>query len=385
MNIKKLINVCAVTALAFTSAAAYEATAKVSMEGSIVKESKAKNADASYEVFALDAIKDHSKNGLEIDVDAGLAGAHFELFFELEGGSKAEDGWNASAQNTYIWFKPVDMLNVRLGYVGNDSFFVERVDEEKVANPFAISARGSAVPYYITNADVDEMGFSLAVSPIENLTLSAAIAPGIGSSGITKKGSEDTLYAPWGVTAGYNLDSFRFEASYRDNGKDSWKVIRLGAGYESENLYAFIQPVFGIDYITSKDKYEMNGTGIDLYAEYTIEAFKLTAHLPVTIRTTGKDSDPNYLEFLLKGEYSLESYGLLDEVTPYLFVKNMDSTVVTLDDSLSDSLALTAQAGSTFKIGNVNLDAGFCLDIHSKNDTSERITWSIPFAASVEF
>ncbi|MCR5217701.1 porin [Treponema sp.] len=385
MKIKQIVSGAAISLLALSFATAYEATAKVTMEGSIVKESKTKGSDASYDIFALDAVEDHSKNGLEIDVDGGLAGAHFELFFELEGSSKAEDGWNASARNTYIWFKPLDELNVRLGYVGRNDFFIERVDEEKVGNPFALSSRGSAVPSYITNADTDEMGFSLAYSPLEELTISAAIAPGIGSSGITKQGSNDIEYAAWGLTASYDFSPFRFEASYRDNGKDSWKVIRFGAGYESENLYAFIQPVFGIDYIASKDKYEMNGSCIDLYCEYTIDALKLTAHLPVTIRTTGKDSDPNYLEFLVKGAYNLGSYGLADEVCPYLLVKNMDENAVTLDDNLSDSLALTLQGGTSLKIGEVNLDTGVCVDIHSKDDTSERVTWSVPFSASIEF
>ena len=386
MKIKKLLSACAVSAAVLSTAAAYEATAKVTMEGSIVKESKQKDADANYEVFALDAIEDHSKNGIEIDVDAGLAGAHLELFFELTGTSKAEDGWNVSASNTYIWFKPVDELNVRLGYVGIDNFFVERIDEEKVANPFAFADRAAdKVPFYITNADVDEMGFSLAYTPFEELTVSAAIAPGIGSSGISKQGDADTVYAPWGITARDNLDAFTFEASFRDNGKDSWKTVRIGAGYESDNLYAFIQPVFGIDYIASKDKFEMNGTAIDLYAEYTLDALKLTGHLPVTVRTTGNDTDPSYLEFLAKAEYSLGTHGLLDEVTPYVFVKSMEGTAVTLDDSLSDSLALTVQGGSAFKIGEAEIDIGVSVDVHSKNDASERITWAIPFSASIEF
>lgn len=383
---KKIISAVLASAVAVSSAAAYEATAKVTMEGSIVRQSKEKDSDSKYEVFALDAIPDHSKNGVEFDVDGGLAGAHFEFFFELDGSEKAEDGWSVSARNTHIWFKPIDELKVRIGYVGNGDFFVERVDEERVGNPFKVAARkANAVPYYITNADVDEMGFSLEVTPFEELTVSAAIAPGIDGSGITKQGDADMVYAPWGLTASYTYDAFRFEASYRDNGHNSWKVIRLGAGYESESIYAFVQPVFGIDYIVSKDKYEMNGTCIDLYGEYSLDALKLSAHLPVTIRTTGRDDDPKYLEFLLKGEYNLGTYGLLDEVTPYVFVKNMDETVVTLNDDMSDNLALTVQGGTAFKIGEAKIDVGVCVDVHSKNDTSERVTWAVPFSASIEF
>ena len=388
MKRNKLISVLAVSVLALANSAAYEAKAKVTMEGSLVKETQEKDKDAKYEVLALDAVEDRSKNKVEIDVDSGIAGAHFELYYELTGGAKAEDGWKASARNTHIWFKPVDQVKVRVGYVGQDDFFVERIDEEKVGNPFSVKARFAetpAVPLYITNADVDEMGFSLAYSPFEELTLSAAIAPGVGNSGITKDGSEEMTYTPWGLTARYTMDSLRFEASYRDNGKDNWKVIRAGAGYESETVYAFIQPIFGLDYIENKDKYETNGICLDLYGEYKMDALKFTAHLPVTLRLTGNDDDPKYLEFLAKAEYNTGAHGLLDDVTPYFLVKSMDETVVTLDDNMSDNLALTLQGGTAFKVGDAEIDLGVEVDVHSKNSDSERLTWAIPFTAKIEF
>ena len=395
MRINKLLSIFTVSAIALSGLSAFETKAKVTMEGSLARETKAKGGDAKYEVFNLDTTGDKGKNKVEIEVDSVLAGAHFELCYDYINEAntsngvthKAEDGWSAFARNTYIWFKPVDQVKLRLGYVGQDDFFVERIDEEKVGNPFSYTFRtnGNLMPYYITNADVDEMGFSLAVEPVENLMISAAIAPGVTNSGITKDGDSDLTYSAWGAAARYTMEPLKFEASFRDSGKKSWKVARLGAGYESETLYAFIQPVFGFDYITSTDKYEMNGFCVDLYGEYSIDQLKLTAHLPVTIRTTGRDDDPKYLEFLAKAEYNTGAHGLLDDVTPYILAKNMDKTVVTLDSNASDNLALTAQAGSAFKIANAELDVGVAVDVHAKNDASERITWAIPFGAKIEF
>ena len=402
MKLNKLLSVFAVSSLAMASLSAFDAKAKVTMEGSLFRETKESGEDAKYELFALDAIESHNKNKVEIDVDAGPAGAHFELFYMLQGGSKAEDGWVANARNTYIWFKPVDQVQLRLGYVGIKDFFVERIDEEKVGNPFKYKERlnyvedpDTGVPYYITNADVDEMGFGLGISPIENLTFTGAIAPGISGTndnadsprraGILKDGENGTTYAPWGLTACYAMDSLKFQLAYRDNGKQSWKVIRMGAGYETDEIYAFVQPIFGIDYITSKDKYELNGTCIDLYGEYKMDALKFTGHLPVTFRTTGKKDDPKYLEFLAKVEYNTGMHGLLDDVTPYFLARNMDHTVVTLDDSASDNFALTLQGGTAFKVADAKIDVGLRIDIHNKLGTSERVTWSVPFTAKIEF
>lgn len=393
MKLNKLLSVFAVSSLAMASLSAFDAKAKVTMEGSLFRETKESGEDAKYELFALDAVEDHSKNGVEIDVDAGPAGAHFELFYELKGGSKAEDGWTANARNTYIWFKPVDQVQLRLGYVGHKDFFVERIDDEKVGNPFSYEYRKYYldkasrneyyIPYYITNADVDEFGFGMDVFPIENLRLTGAIAPGVGNAGITK--DDGTSYAPWGLTASYAMDALKFQAAYRDNGKENWKVIRLGAGYESENVYAFVQPVFGIDYITTKSKYEMNGFCLDLYGEYKMDALKFTGHLPVTFRTTGKKDDPKYMEFLGKVEYNTGMHGLLDDVTPYFLLRNMDHTVLTLNDKAGDNFALTMQGGVAFKVADAKIDVGVRIDIHNKLDTSARTTWSIPFKAKIEF
>lgn len=387
MKAKKILSACVVFAAIAMNAAALEITGKVSMEGNIVKETQTKDGNPKVDTFNLDPIDDKSKNGIEVDFDGGLAGAHFELFYLIQGTAAAENGWSVSARKTHLWFKPVDALKIRIGYVGDDTFFCERVNNERVGNPFRNDMRGSnlsiTVPKYITNADVDEMGFSVAVTPVENLMISAAVAPGVGNAGISKNGTDSTDYTQWGLGTKYSFNNgLMLQAAYRDNGKDSWKVIRFGAGYENKTVYTFLQPVLGLEYIPSKDAYEMNGFCLDMYGEYNLSAWKFIAHLPVTIRTTGKSSDPSYMEGLVQVKYNIGYLGLLENFTPYVKVETAEAM---LFDDAADSLGLKIQPGTEFAVGKCNVDLGARVTVHTEKEDSAKATWAIPFSCSMKF
>lgn len=383
MKLKKLFTILTVSSLIFANLSAYESSAEITLEGNIFEQAKEKGSKSTFKAFALDSMEDD--NGISIDVNSGICGAHFELFYSMTGDAKAEDGWAVSAGNTHLWFKPIDQLRVKIGYVGTDYFLVERVDEERVANPFALDLRGATdgVPEYITNADVDEMGFSLAYSPFENLILSAAIAPGVTKAGIAI--SEDpTVVSSWGATAEYYWENLIFQASYRDNGTDSWKVARLGVGYEDDAVYAFAQPILGIEYNEETLAYEMNGFALDLYGEVTlIDALTITAHLPLTFRLSGADTDPSYMEFLAMAEYNLGNFGLVENLSPYLLACSNEALSFASDSA--DTFAMSIQPGVSFNVGACNLDFGFSFDIHGKAETSEVLTVSMPFGISMAF
>ncbi|MBQ0051827.1 MAG: hypothetical protein KBT11_07175 [Treponema sp.] len=400
MKAYKLLSACAASLLFASAAFGYEAKAKVTMEGNIIKQTHEAGKDATFSFLNLDPVTDKSKNGISVDVDGGITGAHFELFYVIDGANKAEDGWKVSARKTHLWFTPVDALKFRIGYVGDDSFFCERVDEEKVGNPFSAEWRKSGlVPEYITNADVDEMGFSLAVTPIDGLTVSGAIAPGIGKTGISSE--EDSKYAQWGVTAKYDInENVQVQASFRDNGKDSWKVARFGLGYKTENLLAFFQPVLGFDNVKYKKKgtpadskdekdfyyeSEMRGIAFDMYGDYKIDEWKFTAHLPLTIRTEGKDGDSSYIEPLVMVSYNLGIVALLDDFTPYLKVESFENPW--LFDEMGDTMNMNIQPGVTFKAGNLEVDLGISVQLHSAEEISgsSKCTFAIPFTASMKF
>ncbi len=388
MNIRKIFTAGLALSL-MTAAFAFESSAKITLEGNIVEQTQKKNEKPVFNFLNLNPISSKSKNSISLDVDAGIAGAHFELFYLLTGASKAEDGWAVKAGGTHIWFTPVDMLKIRLGYVGDDSYFVETVDGERVVNPFNIDDRGTSKnhPAYITNADVDEMGLSITVSPFDFLSFSAAVAPGIGKAFITASDDENNgKYTQWGVGAKYNLnENIAFQLSYRDNGKDNWKVIRAGAGFENDSITAFIQPVFGIDYITAETKHKLTGIGIDLFGQYRLDAWTFTAHLPVTIRTTGDAADPSYMEALLQVKYNLGYLGLFDDFTPYLTVRTQNNTPFTLDADFANSLGMNIQPGVSMKIGGCSIDTGFCAQINNGYSTLANFTWSVPFSVSLAF
>lgn len=387
MSLKKILSVCAAAGVFAASAVAYDATAKLTMEGFLVEESQEKGSDAVYEFLKLNPMSTGYKNGIEVGFDGGIAGGSFKFTYAIDGTSKAEDGWAVNAKGTNIWFKPVDQLKFKFGYVGTDYFFCEREYNSKVGNPFALSHRKAASsdevskPLYISNADVDEMGFYVGVQPVEGLVVSAAIAPGIGKPGFVL--DTENSYASWGATAEYLWNDFIFEAAYRDNGKKNWKQIRLGVGYETGNLFAFVQPVLGMEYYSKSDSYKFSGVCADLYAEYKLtEALKLSAHLPVTVRLTGSENDPSYLEYFVKAAYNFGEKGLLDDVTAYASVESLDA--VTLNSSLADSLAFETKLGGSFKVGYCFSDVGLSLKVHGKNETSEKITFAIPFTVKIE-
>lgn len=387
MSFKKILSLCAATSVIAANALAYDATAKITMEGFILEETQEKDSNGVYEFFKLNPMSVGEKNGIEIGFDGGIAGGSFKLTYAIDGASKAEDGWDVSAKGTNIWFKPIDQLKLKFGYVGTNNFLCEREYNAKVGNPFALNHRKANAsdenvkPLYVTNADVDEMGFYVGVSPIENLILSAAIAPGIGNSGLVL--DSEKSYAPWGVTAEYIWNDFIFEAAFRDNGSKKWKQVRLGAGYETENLFAFVQPVFALEYYKKSNSYMFSGICADLYGEYTLfDVLKLSAHLPVTFRLTGSEKDPSYFEYFIKAAYNFGEKGLIDDVTVYAQVESLDA--VTLDSLMSDSITLETKVGTSFKVGYCCTDLGLSVQIHSENESSEKVTFAIPFSVKIE-
>lgn len=384
MKVKKIVSAFAVASVFAVSVFSYEATAKITFEGNIVEESKNKTEDsAKYEFFKLNALPETNKNGIEISFDGGIAGGSFDLFYKLDGSSKAEDGWAVSAKGTNIWFKPIDMLKVKFGYVGTDYFLCERVYNSKVGSPFALIQReakdSTMKPLYATNADVDEMGFYIGLQPIEGLVISAAIAPGINQSGIT---AGEKVYASWGATAEYVFDNFIFEAAYRDNGNESWKIARVGVGYENDFIFAFVQPVVSFEYFTKSESYSVGGICADIYAEVMpVDALKFYVHAPVTYRLSGAEKDPSYMEYLVKAEYNFGSLGLLDDLTTYGLVES--ARAVTFDSNASKDFSMNAAIGTTFKVGVCETDLGVKLMVHGDNEESEKITWAIPFSVKV--
>ena len=408
----------AVTALGFAAlkaAAAYDATATVHVGGSLMQAQKDKaSGDTAYSWLSNAPKQQKDDDGIEIDFDAGLCGAHLALWY-TSALSSVEDGWAAYFRRTYVWFKPVDSVTIRAGYVGTDSFFKEEIDSWKVGSPFALLERDWVKhPAYINCSDVDGWGFGVEFQPLEQLVCNAGIAPGgkdyaaasdSAASVTYTTGDEKPWVAPWGAGVKYYWRDFEFQASYRDGGRTTdgknnptWSVARFGAGYTGESIYAFVQPILGFDYNGSKDKTELNGLCIDLYGEYSLDAWKFFLHAPVTLRFGDADADVHYLEWVAKAQYNFGSFGNLDDVTPYLKCgSNWDdgawgkayTRAWLLDsDSFKRSLNVSGALGVGFTVGACEVDVSVQYDRFSqyhKANYGKDWNVSVPFSMKVSF
>lgn len=383
------------------SAFALTTSARTVLTGNLAESTKKKGENAAYDFFKLNSKPQKDDDGIVIEFSEERFGGRLAMWY-LADSTLQTTGSAVSFRRSNLWFKPLESLKVTLGYVGNDQLYKERIDEWKVGNPFSLNERDwSLHPGYVNNSDVDEMGFGLESRAIDGLILTGGIARRWGSPGNfgkafwTKDGDSDSVYDAWGITARYYTGSLCFQAAYRDNGSESWKVARCALGYEGNGIYAFIQPCFGIDWNTSDKEYELTGICMDLYGEYKFDAWTFIGHLPVTIRVKGEDDDPSYLEYALQAKYNIGKIGNMDDFTPYLKVGTMNHdgdskyAFIRFNDELSDSLNLDVTPGIEFKVSACDFNVGFEVLVHSKlyrdaNDV-ETVEWRVPFTAKIKF
>ena len=432
MSLGKMIGMtlCAAGLLAGLGARAFavDIKANVMMRGDLMRfEKDKKTGDTEYGWLLNNPVlqKDNPGDGLILEVDAGIAGAHLAMWYKSAVQANKgttdydDDDWLAYFRRTYVWFKPVDQLKIQVGYVGCDKHFKEKIDEWKVGNPFALTERDWYVhPAYINNNDAEGWGFGVEFRPIDQLVFNAAITPGkkgsvatdpvdvnkVGMSekaSIYKKTGSDTVIAPWGAGVVYYWrDGIEFEASFRDGGKnaggDGWRVVRLGAGIKNEKTYSFIQPIFGIDYKAADDAWKLNGMCFDLYSEYYLDAWTFILHAPLTLRWSGDDNDMNYLEATLKAKYNTGSHGNMDDVSPYIQIgSNRDDAVYDakdrawrLNSDFSNTFNLSYVLGVNFKVAIAEIDVGVKYDMLStfvqNADGGKSWKFSVPFLVKIK-
>lgn len=421
MKIRYVAAIAALTALTAVSAWAYDATANIRMKGSLVNVQQDGNGNTTTDILTNSPLdqKDNPGDGIEIDFDAGIAGAHLALWYKTAtdngGDANEKDDWMAHFRRTYIFIRPIDSLTLRFGYVGDDTFFKERIDQWKVGSPFSITGRDwTAHPAYINCNDTEGWGFGINFRPIDQLVFNAGITPAKkgGYLGTTvpsiqfKSNSEDVLIAPWGAGVKYYWNNFEFQASYRSGVKgttsdvgtvaDTWSVARFGAGYSDSSVYAFFQPILGFDYNNATNLLEPTGLCLDIYGEYFLDAWTFMLHSPVTFRFTGDDGDASYIEWVALAKYNLGSFGNLDDLSPYFkFGSTWDDVNIDpkyrmwrLDDTFGDYFNMTFAPGVSFKAANCIVDVAIQYDMYSsKYKTQNDVEWniSVPFSVKVSF
>ena len=408
---KKIVGMIAAVTMA-ASVFAVDFNARVYMTGNIADGTIDINGDEKKEgavnFWKLNKQDQKDADALVLSANGDKAGAQFQMWYNYEGGDAAA----LKIRSTSLWFKPIDMLKVTIGDVDVGTY-KEMIDWWKVASgEKAVTHQTYTWSSYAT---VSGAGLSVEVTPIDGLWLSAGVVatPGTNLAQITFDGLKNETYGAYGVAAKYNLSNLlglpmTAAISWRDAGKDSTKILAIGADYGNNfaaGLYAMMNVRLrfektSLDFPKGADSYSVTlanlafgGIAIDNYFKYSVGALNVQARLPVTVRgfvdpsdngnswytsTNSKkaDIDPSWMSYEVKVTYAFDSFNA------YLDIEN--DNACTFNSAAKETfLNMNVQPGVTFNVGTCALDLGLMIDVPNKKGAN--IGWSIPFTASVAF
>ena len=373
---KKIVGILAVAAMA-TSLFAVDVSARLVEKGSLAGGVQ----DGATYLFGMGKTHQKDNDLLEFQVASDNAGAFFRLWADLG------DDEAVKLRQANFWFKPVDMLKVTIGRSA-PGLYTERLDWWKVGTGVKIEDYcGWGGPGRYSSA-LDGYGVMLELTPVDGLFLTAQVIPGVGKAFFTKPNEGDATYAAYGIMAKYQItDALSAGAQFRDNGKDSWKLIRAGVefGNWGTAYYGFLQPVFLLNN-KAKDS-GLDGITIDNYFSYNFGFMNLQARIPVTIRLTGDDGDTSYIVYNIKASFPQSGW------TPYVQISSLDLD----DDGTFTNCGTTRSAirfddfkfntslkfGASLNVGAVGLDVAAVVNIDTVENA--KLGWYVPFVASIGF
>lgn len=411
---KKIVGIIAAVTMA-ASVFAVDFNARVYMTGNIADGTIDINGDKEKEgavnFWKLNKQDQKDADALVLSANGDKAGAQFQMWYNYEGGDAAA----LKIRSTSLWFKPIDMLKVTIGDVDVGTY-KEAIDWWKVAvgNSASEHDNWGTGGQWSSYATVSGAGLSVEVTPIDGLWLSAGVVatPGTNLAQIKFNGTKDETYGAYGVAAKYNLSNLlglpmTAAISWRDSGKDSYKIAAIGADYGNNfaaGLYAMLNVRFFFEDFSYKTidtdvsdlpqmytwtlNNALRGIAFDNYFKYSVGALNVQARLPVTVRTVkdlkgdkkasalGLPEDPSYMCYEVKVTYAFDSFNA------YLDIEN--DNACTFNSAAKETfLNMNVQPGVTFNVGTCALDVGLMIDV--PNAKGANIGWSIPFTASVAF
>ena len=411
---KKIVGIIAAVTMA-ASVFAVDFNARVIMEGSIadgtIDIDGDKEKEGAVNFWKLNKKDQKDADALVLSANGDKAGAQFQMWYNYEGGDAAA----LKIRSTSLWFKPIDMLKVTIGDVDVGTY-KEMIDWWKVAvgNSASEHDNWGTGGQWSSYATVSGAGLSVEVTPIDGLWLSAGVVatPDTNLAQIKFNGTKDETYGAYGVAAKYNLSNLlglpmTAAISWRDSGKDSYKIAAIGADYGNNfaaGLYAMLNVRFFFEDFSYKTidtdvsglpqmytwtlNNALRGIAFDNYFKYSVGALNVQARLPVTVRTVkdlkgdkkasawGLPEDPSYMCYEVKVTYAFDSFNA------YLDIEN--DNACTFNSAAKETfLNMNVQPGVTFNVGTCALDVGLMIDV--PNAKGANIGWSIPFTASVAF
>ena len=354
---------------------AVDISSTVQMEASIIND----DANDNIEFFTLKNKNQKDADALIFSASTDKAGANFQLWYNYDGtngeniyteeGGKDGDA-NKSKQvhglrirGVNLWFKPIDALKVTVGDINLDSykeqiFWWHGVYGEK---PGTWGAFGGE---YIAGN-----GFKLDVTPMDGLDITAAIFPGIDTPWVST--AANSGYMGYGFKVKYTYGAGSVAAVWADKGKGKDKIIGIGSDYNADGLYFFGNVNFRFN-----GDFAFQAVTIDDFVKYSLDAFTIAAHLPVSIYKAG-DTMKVGLHASVKATYAL------DAATIYFLASNEpDGDGGWLFDDFK--FKMTFKPGVTFNVGSASFDVAIRADVDAGAAASAgKFNWSVPAVIKV--
>jgi hypothetical protein len=377
---KKIVGILAVAAMA-TSLFAVDVSARLVEKGSLAGGVQ----DGDTYLFGMGKTHQKDNDLLEFQVASDKSGAFFRLWCDM---GDADDKNPIRLRHANFWFKPVDMLKITIGRSA-PGLYTERIDWWKVGTAEKISNVNGWGGVGRYSSSLDGYGVMFELTPVDGLYIAAQVCPGVGEAFVTKPNEGDATYKSYAILAKYQIaDAISAGAQFRDNGKDSWKLIRAGIefGNWGTTYYGFLQPVFLLNGL-AKDS-GLDGICFDNYFSYNFGFMNLQARIPVTIRLSGNDDDPSYLIYNIKASFPQSGW------TPYVQISSIDldedGTYTKCGAEHIQAIAFdnfkfntSLKIGASLNVGAVGLDIAAAVNI----DTADNgvFGWYVPFVASIGF
>lgn len=347
---------------------AVDISSTVQMEASIIND----DANDNIEFFTLKNKNQKDADALIFSASTDKAGAQFQLWYNYDGTNGENDYADDVANKKYhglrirgvnLWFKPIDALKVTVGDINLDSY------KEQIFWWHGVYGEQPGTWGAFGGEYIAGNGFKLDVTPMDGLDITAAIFPGIDTAWVST--AANSGYKGYGLKVKYTYGAGSVAAVWADKGKSADKIIAIGSDYNADGLYFFGNVNFRFN-----GDFDFQAVTIDDFVKYSLDAFTIAAHLPVSIYKAGND-------FKVGLHASVKATYALDAATIYFLASNEpDGDAGWTFDNFK--FKMTFKPGVTFNVGSASFDVAIRADVDAGAAASAgKFNWSVPAVIKV--
>ena len=344
---KKIVGILAVAAMA-TSMFAADFSAGARLSGEVFK------YDGNSEgVTALSIKGDNNpwNKPFALSVSSDVAGATWKFTDNVKvatdakvdekGNVKVDTKDHVLATSNYqIWFKPVDMLTVKLGNIA-ESMNTESIDW------------GGRVLNY------DSFGYEFVVNT-NGITFALSLVPGEGNSLIKKAKGADVEVGEVNAYFAYGADFGTISAMA--DFKSTFKEIAIAAGYK--NTFDPVTIFADVAFKTNTES-KVSGLVVDADAVYNQDAINFQAYVKADMADLSNIGDTLALTAIAKFTYALDAGKV------YVYFKD--------GNLMAKDFACTIKPGFTGNVGAMGYEVAAQFDI------AKKVTVSVPVSFDINF